>query len=274
MWKIRFFPKILIRKNPWQSVFQPVGLVLPIFLFFSPLSTRGVSEWSYSITVESPQGDSSNNLEEIHMFAFISELISWSVGPSLYGVTEVPISFNFTMYNRMEKPQVLTWANSCEFAPSVTTVLEVENLTFSSYYGSLEFIMSGTYPPGSTNRSWLYHFCLSEPGYTELPSGSYHFDILDYSIPSFPTFGVTLIINETGSFRIYDEIPSWLFSPLSEPQCNETSSNLSNQSSTSFVSSSTQLVTYVDDWDTSYEVLSLIVTLMLLIPFRRKVTAR
>jgi hypothetical protein len=254
-------------------------LFLPITLVLFPLSPAyGVSEWSSTPPDKSFPRNSYYNPEEVSMFAYISALSTWSVGPSQYGVTEVHIVFNFTMYNRMGDPQIFTWANMCEFAPYGTGVLEVENLTFSSYYGCCEVFMPISYSPGFTNRSRLYPFRLSEPGYTELPNGSYRFDILDpnYPIPSFPTFGVTLIINETGAFRLYDEIPASLFSPFSEPQQTETSSYFSNLSSASFTSSTelpTEIPTFVDDWDTWYDVLSLIVTLLLLIPFKRKATA-
>jgi hypothetical protein len=261
-----------------EFVIYAVVLFFPITVILFPLSPAyGVSEWSSTTTDTSFQRNSYYTPEEVSLFAYISGLPTWSVGPSQYGVTEVHIVFNFTMYNRMGSPQIFTWANMCEFAPYGTGVLEVENLTFSSYYGCCEAIFPATYSPGFTNRSRHYAFRLSEPGYTELPDGSYRFDTLDpnYLIPSFPTFGVTLIINETGFFRLYDAIPSSLFSPFSEPPRNETSSHSSSLSNTSFVSSTelpTEIPTFVDDWDTRYDVLSLIVFLLLLIPFKRRVT--
>ncbi|MHA2094659.1 MAG: hypothetical protein ACW98F_08520, partial [Candidatus Hodarchaeales archaeon] len=169
------------------------------------------------------------------MFPYISELLTWTVGPSRSYGTEVTVSFNFTMYNRMSSPQVLTWGSSCEFAPHGNGTLEVENLTFSDYYMCLTALTPVTYSPGATNRILSYYFLLSEPGYTELPNGSYRFDIGDpeYHSPLSPTFGVTLIINETGSFRMYDEIPSSLFSQISETTLpTETSTTTTTTTST------------------------------------------
>ncbi len=208
------------------------------------------------------------------MFAYISELISWTVGASQYGVTEIMVSFNFTMYNRMNSSQVFAWPNHCEFAPYGTGILEVENLTFRNYYTCAEAILPITYFPGATNRSRNYCFCLSELGYTELPNGTYRFDIFDpqYPLPYFPTFGVTLILNETGSFRLYDEIPSSLFSPSSETDPSETdSANTPTSISQSDNSSTTPSITTVPNPTPGFVPLILVLGFMGILLIRRAI---